>query len=331
VGINKNIKLIINYVVGPLLLLLICYHLYRQISTSPHLSVDQHVIEESIKSNGMLLPLLSFLLMFVQWGIEAWKWKIMMHTTSFSIKWTTSLKMIFAGLSFSFVTPNRLGEFIGRVFYLPSEKRAIGTAFTVYNTIIQISVYGFFAATAFYYFDSSLLLNKMPEAFSSVLYVLNKISLFVSLLCIIFFFTQHRILIILSRFGFLQKFKNILNECAQIKIDASLVLVGLTMLKSIVFIVQYWLIFSWLGVDISFLSAFVGVSLMVFGLVVVPTVSFLEIGLRWEFSYLLFSVYTSNLLGITIGATIIWLLNVALPALIGAFWLMFRPVVRHDK
>jgi hypothetical protein len=109
------------------------------------------------------------------------------------------------------------------------------------------------------------------------------------------------------------------------------VLVGLTMLKSIVFIVQYWLIFSWLGVDISFLSAFVGVSLMVFGLVVVPTVSFLEIGLRWEFSYLLFSVYTSNLLGITIGATIIWLLNVALPALIGAFWLMFRPVVRHDK
>jgi hypothetical protein len=171
----------------------------------------------------------------------------------------------------------------------------------------------------------------MPEAFSSVLYVLHKISLFVSLLCVIFFFTQHRILIILSRFGFLQKFKNILNECLQIKIDTSLVLVGLTMLKSIVFIVQYWLIFSWLGVEISFFSAFVGVSLMVFGLVVVPTVSFLEIGLRWEFSYLLFSVYTSNLLGITIGATIIWLLNVALPALIGAFWLMFRPVVRHDK
>jgi hypothetical protein len=69
---------------------------------------------------------------------------------------------------------------------------------------------------------------------------------------------------------------------------------------------------------------------MLFGLVVIPTISFVEIGLRWEFSYILFSVNTSNLLGITIGTTIIWLLNVLLPAIIGAFWLIFKPIDRID-
>ena len=116
----------------------------------------------------------------------------------------------------------------------------------------------------------------------------------------------------------------------QLSHGRSVGMLGLTMLKTMMVVLQYWLVFSWLGVEISFISTFAAVSLMMFGLVVFPTISFIEIGLRWEFSYLLFSVYTSNLLGITIGASIIWLLNIVFPAIIGAFWLIFRPSHRHD-
>lgn len=151
-----------------------------------------------------------------------------------------------------------------------------------------------------------------------MLHGLQIISPVIFLLSVTFFVMQHRILSLLSNLSFLRKLKPTLGECMQLGFDTSFALIGLTLLKSLVFIFQYWLIFTWLGLELSF-STFIGVSLMVFGLVVIPTVSFLEIGLRWELSYLLFSMYTSNLLGITIGATIIWFLNVVLPAIIGAF------------
>ncbi|MEY3152377.1 MAG: hypothetical protein RLZZ333_974 [Bacteroidota bacterium] len=331
VNINKNIKLIINYVAGPLLLLLISYHLFHELKASPNLAVDQHAIKQCIISNGVMLPLISFLLMFVQWGLEAVKWKMMLKATAFPVKWVTSLKMIFAGLSFSFVTPNRLGEFIGRIMYLPSDKRAVGTAFTVYNIIIQITVYCFFASIALYFLDASLVSHKLPRLVSNMLHGLQIISPIIFLLSVIFFVMQHRILSLLSNLSFLRKLKPTLGECMQLGFDTSFALIGLTLLKSLVFIFQYWLIFTWLGVELSFFSTFIGVSLMVFGLVVIPTVSFLEIGLRWELSYLLFSMYTSNLLGITIGATIIWFLNVVLPAIIGAFWVIVRPIAQIGK
>jgi len=317
-------------VVGPALLILISYHLYHKLSTSPQLSFDLNTIQQNISKNGMLLPLVSLLLMLLQWTIEALKWRKILGAVSFHMKWATSLKMIFAGQSFSFITPNRMGEFIGRVVYLPSEKKGIGTAFTVYNTVVQISVYCFFASIAFYFYDATSLSKKLSSSTGEWIEILQLVALLISFACIIFFVIQKRLFIFLTNAHFLKKFTNIWSACMQINHETSIVMLGLTILKTLVIVFQYWVVFSWLGVDISFISTFAGVSLMLFGLVVIPTISFVEIGLRWEFSYLLFSVYTSNLLGITIGATIIWLLNVVLPAIIGAFWLIFKPIDRID-
>jgi hypothetical protein len=83
-----------------------------------------------------------------------------------------------------------------------------------------------------------------------------------------------------------------------------------------------------LGIDLAFSDVFIGVSIMIYGLIIMPTISFIELGLRWEFSFVLFSAYTSNLLGITICAGIIWVLNIVIPAIIGSIWLMFKPVRR---
>jgi hypothetical protein len=61
---------------------------------------------------------------------------------------------------------------------------------------------------------------------------------------------------------------------------------------------------------------------MLLWLAVIPTVSMVELGLRWQFSIFLLSPYTSNVLGLTMGVTFVWLLNLMLPALVGAFLLL---------
>ena len=47
-----------------------------------------------------------------------------------------------------------------------------------------------------------------------------------------------------------------------------------------------------------------------------------NLGLRWQFSILLFTAYTSNVFGLTMGITLIWLLNMVIPAIIGLILLL---------
>jgi hypothetical protein len=48
----------------------------------------------------------------------------------------------------------------------------------------------------------------------------------------------------------------------------------------------------------------------------------LELGLRWEYSIVLFGLYSTNTLGIYASATGIWLVNLVLPALAGSLFIL---------
>jgi hypothetical protein len=44
----------------------------------------------------------------------------------------------------------------------------------------------------------------------------------------------------------------------------------------------------------------------------------MELGLRWEYSILLFGTISDNTIGVYAAATSIWLLNLVLPAMLGS-------------
>lgn len=321
--INKNIKLIINYAVAPLLLVLIGYHLAHELFARPSFEADVESIKNHIYSNGIRLLIIAFLLMLLQWMTEAYKWKMLM-SSSVNLNWKASLQMIFTGLSFSFITPFKSGEFIGRVMYLPAHKRAIGAAYTFYSSIIQFTVYSLLGALSLWLLDVDKLLFKIPHSFTSGFKFLKSISLFIPILCLVFFITKRLFINLFVSLNVFKKFTPVAQEFLSIGTTRTALVFVLTFLKCFIFIFQYWLIFKWLGVELAASQVFIGVSIMVFALAVMPTISFIEIGLRWEFSFIIFSAYTTNLVGVTIGTTIVWLLNIVLPAIIGAFWLLFR-------
>ena len=323
VRLNKNIKLMINYGVAPLLLVLIGYHLTQELFARPSFEADVESIKNHIYSNGIRLLSIAFLLMLIQWMTEAYKWKMLM-SSSVNLNWKASLQMIFTGLSFSFITPFKSGEFIGRVMYLPAHKRAIGAAYTFYSSIIQFTVYSLLGALSLWLLDVDKLLINIPHSFTSGILILKPISLFIPVVCLVFFVTKRFIINLLVSLNVLKKFTPVAQEFLSIGATRTILVFGLTFLKCFIFIFQYWLIFKWLGVELTISQVFIGVSIMIFALAVMPTISFIEIGLRWEFSFVIFSVFTANIVGVTIGTTIVWLLNIVLPAIIGAFWLLFR-------
>ncbi|NDC76981.1 MAG: hypothetical protein EBZ67_03765 [Chitinophagia bacterium] len=55
---------------------------------------------------------------------------------------------------------------------------------------------------------------------------------------------------------------------------------------------------------------------------VLPSIALLELGMRWQYSLLVFGAFSTDLLGICAATTGIWLVNLALPAVAGTLLML---------
>jgi hypothetical protein len=53
-----------------------------------------------------------------------------------------------------------------------------------------------------------------------------------------------------------------------------------------------------------------------------PTIALLELGLRWQYSLLLFGMVSTQSISIYSAATLVWLMNLVLPALAGSLLML---------
>ncbi|MDA7836848.1 hypothetical protein N9A49_05520 [Salibacteraceae bacterium] len=72
----------------------------------------------------------------LNWSMEVIKWKILI-STQFEVKWKTALKGVLSGVTFGVFSPNRLGEFVGRVLALAPDRRISGSLLSFVNGLAQ--------------------------------------------------------------------------------------------------------------------------------------------------------------------------------------------------
>ena len=86
--------------------------------------------------HGQGLPLLVLMLigMVLNWTVESVKWRVLMRPVERIDAWRAFLGTI-AGTSLALVTPNRTGEFIGRVLFLRPEARVAGAFATALGSM----------------------------------------------------------------------------------------------------------------------------------------------------------------------------------------------------
>src|SRR5688572_10979456 len=141
--LNKNIKIFLNYVLGPLLFTWLSYSVFKQIKNQPNLEESWLNIKASFTDTRVLNFILVFVLMFVNWSLEALKWKISVQRVQ-PVSFLRSLKAVFSGVSFSVTTPNRTGEYLGRVLYMDEGNRLKVISLTVLGSLSQLIITVFF-------------------------------------------------------------------------------------------------------------------------------------------------------------------------------------------
>jgi hypothetical protein len=294
---------------------------YKQVRGQKDIDLHFSSLVASLQGWGSLLLFMVLLIMLVQWLLEAKKWQVML-SPEHPIKLTEAFRMILSGIALSIATPNRMGEFAGRVMHLPSGQRLQGTAFTVIGNFAQLIVTCMAGSIALCmeWQDQHLYpTGKGLQAIQSLL-------LWVTPLTIIFFillyFKSGLVFNWILSLRMLGKFRDKLGALATVPNHILLKVLLLSSLRFAFFILQYWLLFKLTNTGIDLRDTFTGISIMLLWLAIVPTFSFLELGLRWEFALLLLGALTENTLGIAVSVTAVWLINLMLPAAIGAIGLL---------
>lgn len=89
----------------------------------------QHLLRSTLTGAGRRPVLAALALVPVNWGLEAWKWWLLARHLE-PVSFRRSFRAVLVGLTLGFVTPNRVGDYAGRIIELKSRRLdALGAVF----------------------------------------------------------------------------------------------------------------------------------------------------------------------------------------------------------
>ncbi len=324
---NKSIKILINYLVGPILLIVLSYSLYNQLMQQHDLQQRWQQIVKSIASKNIIILIF---LMLINWGIEARKWQLLIrHLQHFTF--ITAFKSVLAGCSITMLTPNRIGEYGGRILFIKVDNRIKAISLNIVSSISQLlitMIMGCAGLIFLRYFsqNGSNALSVLPHFWGSVLIYL---SISGTVILFLFYIRLGWIVRIMEKVPAFNKFINHIAVLDEFDAKHLLQILGLSLLRYIIFVLQYVLLLRLMQVNIEIGLSFWLITVFYLVLALAPTIGFLELPVRAKTSLELMRLYSNNTLGIETAALAIWLVNLVLPAIIGSLLILSVKIVKE--
>ena len=233
------------------------------------------------------------------------------------LSWRLALKGVLAGLAISIATPNRAGEFAGRIFFLDKRHRIKGMYLSLAGSATQLLVTLFTAALSFVFIKTGWnaeLLSRNGTVYFVAL---------IALLSLLFFILVLFLLPYLLKDAAASKVKWIAGMDALNRLSAGMIarVTLLSFLRYIVFFLQFHFLLNAFHAEISTAETVVLIPLTFFAISVIPSVAFTEVGLRGTAAVLLLGPYCAQPSSAMEASFFLWIMNVAIPALAGCFFI----------
>lgn len=304
---------------GPVVFLVLSWFIYWQVTRQHDWRTSLHQVLAALTGPQQWKIWLVVALMPLNWGLEARKWQLALRPVG-GIAFKDALKAVFTGAAVAFFTPNRMGEYLGRILYVKEGRRMKAIALTIVSSMAQLMITLAMGLLGVLFIRGSVH-REIPGQLNWQL-VLNILLGIVPIALLSLTFIYCRLTRITD---WLLKIPGTRKYSAYIKVLESFDptslrrIFFLSFVRYIVFIVQYSLVFPVFGVEVGLWQGIGGMSVVFLIMAVVPTMTFLtELGLRWEASIQVLELYSSNMVGIFATSFAIWLINLIIPAMIGS-------------
>lgn len=309
---NKFIKLFFKATIGISLFLWIAYTLYNQIIHQPNLQNTIHDLFVEWNTSKILFLSVVFILMIFNWTIEAQKWRLLLVGTERFSLWK-SLQSVLTGVAVSVITPNRIGEYMGRILYLRNVHKIQGITVTIIGSFAQLIITGFLGLIGVAYY----ILNVQNFSWLTILFI-------ASLLCFTFltylFFNLHKLLDWTKGIKFFRKLRIYLEIVKRFNQRQLIKILLISTGRYLVYTLQFILLLKFFLVDINNVILLCTVWLIFWIMAILPTIAIAEIGIRGETALFFLAPLSTNHLGIVSSTFMLWFINLIIPSLIGCLF-----------
>ena len=324
--LNKRLTILINYFLGPVLFVVLCWSLYRQIIARSDAGLQWRHIQHSWQDSKLWLVVF---LMAVNWAIEGLKWKILVqHVQPFSFY--RAFKSVLSGCTVTMLTPNRIGEYGGRILYVEAVHRIKAISLTIVGSISQLLVtmiMGCAGLLLLPYFQG----GQLTATFLSVFWqtVITSLSMALTGLLLLFYLRLGWLVRMMEKIPALNKAVKHISVLDEFNNMQLIQLLSLSFVRYLVFILQYVLLLQVMGVQVAFTVCFWLLTIFYLVMAVAPTFAFIELPVRLSASWAIFQFYTNNQTGVSAAALGIWIINLVIPAVIGSLLILSVKIVKE--
>lgn len=303
----KNYKLS-KWLFQLILLGLVCYFFYQQLSKISISSFGE------IKLVSPMEIVVSILLVFLNWYAEFLKWRISVKLVHKESSKNIQFKSFMSGVLSGFLTPNLLGNFVGRMYYFKRVHRSSIILLSLLSNSAQ------FLASMLFGVLSLFLLNFPFQINENWIIGLQVLTTSAILVCLIYYFSFEfyypRYFKRKKWFGiFLQRLKSV--KSIRIK------LLLLSLLRHFVFTLQYVLVLHAFGVTFK-LEVYILIWNVYFWSTLIPSLWFGKLIIRESVAIWIFTLNGYEGEVVLLSSVIIWFINQGLIAIVSVPFLKWK-------
>jgi Uncharacterised protein family (UPF0104). len=309
-------KKFFSYLLKATILVLAFVFIYHQYLTKgDNLKEFEKAINRLSHKEVTIVMSVVMLLMLANWFVECLKWQ---HLTRKLVKislWQC-IEGVFCGLTWAIFTPNRIGEYGGRVMFLPPRKRIHGVFAMAVGSFGQNVITNVLGAAALIWFCFTFLhLNGWILALITIAGVA-----FISLFLVAFFNIKWLVRL-LNSISFLRKYHRFFDIMGDYRLTELRNIMGFCLTRFFIFSFQYYLIIHLLIPEIPFVDVILMVFIVFFVQSALPSLDLLDVPVRATASATLFAYVTSQQVAVIAAFTSIWLINLIIPAILGSVFI----------
>jgi Lysylphosphatidylglycerol synthase TM region len=337
---KAKLKKTYNYLLRFAIILATYTFLYQQIFIKKNLEEVVLLFMELVRSPNFVIGILFvFALMLLNWSIETWKWQFQISKLE-KVSFFKSYQAILTGISVSAFLPNRVGDYFGRVFTLEKANHIEGILITIIGSISQFIATIFLGSIALIFFFP--VFTDTSEYFYGYFYpALVTVILVANFLLILFYFNISILSNLIKKVTKKnwEKLRDHMKAFSCFNRLELLKILLISISRYLVFSFQFYLLLRLFSVEIPISYALILIPVVYLAITAIPTVALSEIGVRGSVSIYLIGLYFSKIsqdsvsaeVGIFAAASILWLINIVLPAVAGTIFVFKLKFFRKGK
>ncbi len=298
------------------ILVLVAWVLYQKLNDHQNLKEFERLMKNLGTHTVVITLSVVVVLMFANWFLEVVKWQYLCRHIERISLWRAT-QSVFCGLTWAVFTPNRIGEYGGRVMFLQPRKRIFGVVAMGVGALAQLVLTSVAGSLSIAWFVNRFFDVGMAWGIAIWFVAATYAGFFLTL-----YFNVRWINSWIQRIGFLRKFHRFFEILTRYDHRELAIVFVNSLARFVIFTSQYCILMLVIIPGIEFIPMLLLIFILFFVQAALPTLDLFDFGVRSVTASYLYAHITDQDIAVMAIASCIWFINLILPAILGSVFVL---------